>query len=127
MDRIEKELSARKRRIWLQRIMESKLAITFIVLFVIALSWSVYQSTDKVIENDKIYGVLIGMHQVQGNLGSSTTKLSIKLNNGDTVLVTAPDNFVVRDGAEVNLVRDKTEHGSVYYHFVSYRDSIDQR
>ena len=121
MDRIEQELKNQQKRIWFQRIKESKFAIGFLLVIVIVLSWSIYRSTDKVIENEKLFGVLDGIHQVQGNLGSSTTMLSIKLNNGNNVLVTAPANLVVKENAEVEVIRGKTEQGSVYYYFSSYR------
>ena len=121
MDRIEQELKNQQKRIWFQRIKESKFAIGFILVIVIILSWNIYRSTDKVIENEKLFGVLDGIHQVQGNLGSSTTMLSIKLNNGENVLVTAPANLVVKENAEVEVIRGKTEQGSVYYNFSSYR------
>jgi len=120
MDRIEQELKNLQKRIWFQRIKESKFAIGFILVIVIVLSWNIYRSTDKVIENEKLLGVLDGIHQVQGNLGSSTTMLSIKLNNGENVLVIAPANLVVKENAEVEVIRGKTEQGSVYYYFSSY-------
>ena len=123
MDRIEQELKNQRKRIWFQLIKESKFAIGFLLVIVIVLSWNIYRSTDKVIENEKLFGVLDGIHQVQGNLGSSTTMLSIKLNNGENVLVTAPANLVVREHAEVEIIRGKTEQGSVYYYFSSYRQS----
>ncbi|HLQ24722.1 MAG TPA: hypothetical protein VK138_02460 [Acidiferrobacterales bacterium] len=117
MDRIERELREQQKQIWIQRIRESKFAIVFALVIVIILSWNIYRSTDRVIENEKLFGVLAGIHQVQGNLGSSTTMLSIKLNNGENVMVTAPANFVVRIHAEVEIIRGKTEQGSVYYYF----------
>ena len=123
MDRIEQELKNQQKRIWFQRIKEFKFSIGFILIIVIVLSWNIYRSADKVIENEKLFGVLDGIHQVQGNLGSSTTMLSIKLNNGENVLVTAPANLVVREHAEVEIIRGKTEQGSVYYYFSSYRQS----
>ena len=123
MDRIEQELRNQQKRLWIRRIRESKFAIGFLLVIVIALSWNIYRSTDKVIENEKLFGVLDGIHQIQGNLGSSTTMLSIKLNNGENVLVTAPANLVVRENAEVEVIRGKTEQGSVYYYFSSYRQS----
>ena len=121
MDRIEQELKNQQKRIWFQRIKEFKFSIGFILIIVIVLSWNIYRSADKVIENEKLFGVLDGIHQVQGNLGSSTTMLSIKLNNGNNVLVTAPANLVVKENAEVEVIRGKTEQGSVYYYFSSYR------
>ena len=123
MDKVEQELKNQRKRIWFQLINESKFAIGFLLVIVIVLSWNIYRSTDKVIENEKLFGVLDGIHQVQGNLGSSTTMLSIKLNNGENVLVTAPANLVVREHAEVEIIRGKTEQGSVYYYFNSYRQS----
>ena len=123
MDRIEQELKNQRKRIWFQLIRESKFAIGFLLVIAIVLSWNIYRSTDRVIENEKLFGVLHGIHQVQGNLGSSTTVLSIKLNNGENVLVTAPANLVVREHAEVEIMRGKTEQGSVYYYFSSYRQS----
>lgn len=123
MDRIEQELKNQQKQIWFQRIKESKFAIGFMLVIVIILSWNIYRSTDKVTENEKLFGVLDGIHQVQGNLGSSTTMLSIKLNNGENVLVTAPANLVVKENAEVEVIRGKTEQGSVYYYFSSYRQS----
>ena len=71
---------------------------------------------------ETLFGVLVGLHQVQGNLGSSTTMLAIKLNNGESVLVTAPVNLLIRDGAEVKIIRGKTKHGSVYYYFSGYKE-----
>ena len=123
MDRIEQELKNQRKRIWFQLIKESKFAIGFLLVIAIVLSWNIYRSTDRVIENEKLFGVLDGIHQVQGNLGSSTTVLSIKLNNGENVLVIAPANLVVREHAEVEIMRGKTEQGSVYYYFSSYRQS----
>ena len=121
MNRVEQELKNLQRQIWLQRIKESKFAIGLILVIVILLSWNIYRGADKVIESEKLFGVLVGIHQVQGNLGSSTTMLSIKLNNGESVLVTAPANLVVKENAEVEVIRGKTEQGSVYYYFSSYR------
>ena len=123
MDRIEQELKNQRKPIWLPLINESKFAIGILLVIAIVLSWNIYRGTDKVIENEKLFGVLDGIHQVQGNLGSSTTMLSIKLNNGENVLVTAPVNLVVREHAEVEIIRGKTEQGSVYYYFSSYRQS----
>lgn len=123
MDRIEQELKNQQKRIWFQRVKESKFAIGVLLMIVIVLSGNIYRSTDKVIENEKLFGVLDGIHQIQGNLGSSTTMLSIKLNNGENVLVTAPANLVVRENAEVQVIRGKTEQGSVYYYFSNYRQS----
>ena len=121
MDKVEQELKNQQKRIWFQRIKESKFAIGFLLVIVIVLLWNTYRSTDKVMENEKLFGVLDGIHQVQGNLGSSTTMLSIKLNNGENVLVTAPANLVVRKNAAVGIIRGKTEQDSVYYYFSGYR------
>jgi hypothetical protein len=122
MNRIEQELRAQQKSIWAQRIKESKFAIGFVLVIGIILSWNIYRSTDKVAEQEHLFGVLVGIHQIQGNLGSSTTMLSIKLNNGQNVMVTAPANLVVRDHAEVEIIRGKTEQGSVYYYFSNYRE-----
>jgi len=127
MDRIDQELKNQRKRVWIQRIKESKFAIGFVLAIIGVLLWNIYRSTDKVIESEKLFGVLEGIHQVQGNLGSTTTMLSIKLNNGENVLVTAPSNFVVKENAEVEVIRGKTEHGSVYYYFNSYRHANELR
>ncbi len=121
MDRFEKKIRNQQKQIWLQRIKESKFAIGFMLAIIFILTWNIYKSTDKVIETDKLVGVLKGIHQVQGNLGSSTTVLSIKLNNGENVLVTAPANLVIKQGAEIEVIRGKTEQDSVHYYFSSYR------
>ena len=123
MDRIEQELKNQQKQIWFQRIKESKFAISFVLMIMIVLSWNIYRSTDKIIENEKLFGVLDVIHQVQGNFGSPTTMLSIKLNNGEIVWVTASANFVIRENTEVEIIRGKTKHGSVYYYFSSYRQS----
>lgn len=123
MERIEQAIKEQQKRALFQRIKESKAGVTFVFLVVVAFSWNVYRSADKVTEQSNLSGVLVGRHQVQGNLGSTTTKLSIQLNNGETVLVTAPDKFIMQSGAEVEVIRDKTEHGAAYYHFGGYRET----
>ncbi|MEY4729373.1 MAG: hypothetical protein RL020_531 [Pseudomonadota bacterium] len=123
MNRIEQELKNQQKRIWFERIKESKFPIGFLMVIVMVLSWNIYRATDKIKENEKLLGVLDGIHQVQGNLGSSTTMLSIELSNGENVLVTAPVNLVVRENTEVEVIRGTTEHGSVYYYFSRYKKS----
>lgn len=123
MNRIERAIKEQRKRDLFQRIKESKVGIVIVVLVVVVLSWNVYRSTDKVTKQSKLSGVLVGIHQVQGNLGSTTTKLSIRLNNGETVLVTAPEQFVVRSGAEVEIIRGNTAQGAVYHHFGGYRET----
>lgn len=123
MEKIEQALKGQKKRELFQRLKESKVGIVIVFLVVVVLSWNVYCSTDKVNEQNNQSGVLVGMHQVQGNLGSTTTKLSIRLENGETILVTAPEKFVMRSGAGVEVIRDKTEQGAVYYHFGGYRET----
>ncbi len=123
MDRIEEELRNQQRQIFIKRISESKFTLGFMLAIVIVLSWNIYKSTDRVNESEIMYGVLIGLHQVQGNLGSTTTMLSIKLNKGETALVTAPDNIVINKGSEVAVIKGTTKQGSVYYYFSGYRQS----
>lgn len=121
MERFERARRETGRRILFQRLKESKTAIVFVLLIVAALSWSVYRGTDKVIEQNTLSGVLVGIHQVQGKLGSATTRLSIRLSNGETVMVVAPINFIVRTGSEVVVIRDKTAQGAVYHYFGGYK------
>ena len=123
MGRIDQELKNQQKRLWIQRIKEYKFAIGFMLVIVVVLLWNIYRSTDRVIESEKLFGVLEDIHQVQGNLGSTITMLSIKLDNGENVLVTAPTNLVVREKSEVEVIQGKTERGSVYYYFSSYRQS----
>lgn len=123
MDRFEKAVREQQKRDLFQHIKESRAGIVIVALVLAALSWNVYRSTDKMTERSRLSGVLVGVHQVQGNLGSTTTKLSIRLNSGETVLVTAPEPFVVRSGAEVEVIRDKTAQGAVYHHFGGYRET----
>lgn len=122
MNSIE-ELSTQQKRIWFQQIRKSKFAIGFVLVIAIILSWNIYRSTDKIFEHEKLFGILVGIHQIQSNLGSSTTMLSIKLNNGENVMVRAPANLIVKEHAEVEIIRGKTQQGSVYYYFSNYRDS----
>ena len=120
MDRIEHELRGQRKRIWIQRIKESKFAVGTVLVIVMVLSWNIYRSTDKIIEKETLPGVLVGIHQVQSNVGSATMMLSIKLKNGEQVMVTAPSQFVIKIDAEVEVVKGKTEQGSVYYYFIKY-------
>jgi hypothetical protein len=46
--------------------------------------------------------------------------LSIKLKNGEHVMVTAPASFVIKIDAEVEIVKGKTQQGSIYYYFSNY-------
>lgn len=120
MSKIERVLIEQQKKIWFQRVKESKFAIGFILVILFILSWNIYRSTDKVIENEKINGVLLGVHQIQGNLGSTTTMLSIKLNNGDNIMVTAPAYLVVKKQAKVEVIKAMTEQGAVHYYFSAY-------
>lgn len=121
MDRIEREFRKQQKQPWVQRVKESKFAIMLVLVMLIILSWNIYRSNEKVIESERLSGVLVGIHQVQGNLGSPITMLSIRLNNGESAMVTAPTNLVVRNQAEVEIIKGKTEQGSVYYYFGSYK------
>lgn len=121
MDRIEREFRKQQKQLWVQRVKESKFAIMLVLVMLIILSWNIYRSNEKVIESERLSGVLVGIHQVQGNLGSPITMLSIRLNNGESAMVTAPTNLVVRNQAEVEIIKGKTEQGSVYYYFGSYK------
>ena len=120
MDKIESALRAQRKRIWLRRIKESRFAVGTVVVIAILLSWNIYRSGDRIIESEKLSGVLVGIHQVQSNLGSSTTLLAIKLNNGERVMVTAPANFIIKMDAKVEVVKSKTEQGSFQYYFGNY-------
>ena len=122
MSKIDKELREQRIRLWLSDITRSKFTIVFLLAIVAILSWNIYRSSDEVIESEELQGVLVGIHQVQGNLGSGTTMLAIKLNNGNDVMVTAPEGLVIHKNSNVLIYKDKTEKGFVYYNFKSYRD-----
>ena len=122
MDKTEQELTKHQRQIWIQRIKESKFVIGLVLMIVIILSWNIYRSTDSIVKSEKMFGVISGIHQVQSNVGSSPTMLAVKLSNGESVIVTAPANLVIRMDAEVEIIRGRSAQGSVYYYFSSYRE-----
>lgn len=86
------------------------------------LSWNIYRSSDTIKESKKIVGVLEGMHQVQGNLGSNVTMLSIRLKHGQNVMVTAPSNLQIRKNAEVEMIEGQSEQGYTYFYFSKYKE-----
>ena len=122
MKNIDQELRDNNKHIVFQRFKESKLGISFILLFIAAGSWAIYKKLDAAIENSKISGILVGLHQVQSDLRNSITMLSIKLEDGSNVLVNAPDDFIVKHQANVEIIKSKTEQGSVYYYFSRYTE-----
>ncbi len=122
MDRNEPHLTKLQKLIWTQDVRDSKVAIGLVLMIVILLSWNIYRSTDTIVKSEKMTGVISGIHQVQSNVGSSPTMLAVKLSNGESVIVTAPANIVIRMNAEVEIVRGKSAQGSVYYYFSRYRE-----
>ena len=126
MGRIEQEIKNQNREILIQRIKESKYSIAFVLLIVIILLYNVYRSTDKIIKSEKLSGVLVGLHQEQTNLGSTTAKLFIKLKNGELIMTATPVDFVVKNNSEVIITKSLTEQGRVYYYFNSYKKQNKQ-
>jgi len=121
MKRLEQAIKEQQKRDMFLRIKESRTGIAFLIIIIVALTFNIYKSLDKASEQSHLSGVLVGMHQVQSNLGSTTTKLSIRLENGETILVTAPAEIIIRSGAEVDVIRLKTTQGSVYHYFSGYK------
>ena len=120
MDRIEKETRSLQKQTLIQQFKESKTTVAIVVLVVLVLSWNVHKSSDKVIAHEKLSGVLIGTHLVQRKSAPSATMLSVRLDSGDILTVVAPSRFVTQMRAEVEIYKDTTEQGSVYYHFGQY-------
>ena len=123
MDRDEQHLTKLQKLILTQDVRDSKVAIGLVLMIVIVLSWNIYRSTDTIVKSEKMIGVINGIHQVQSNAGASPTMLAVKPSNGESVIVTAPANFVIRMDAEVEIIRGKSAHGSVYYYFSGYRET----
>ncbi len=121
MKKIDEELRQQRKKIWIEQIKQSKFSIGLVLVIVVILSWNIYKSSDRLVESQSIYGTLIGIHQVQTNLGSSARMLSVELENGERVIVAAPENFVAENQAEVELSKGESAQGSVYYYFVGYR------
>ena len=120
MDKIQRTLLKLNIERWYQDIKESKFAVGFLIVIVLILSWNIYRSSDKIADSKKINGQLVGLHQVQGNLGSSVTMLSIKLENGKNVMVTSPYNLPIKKNEKVEIIEGISEQGYTYYYFSKY-------
>jgi len=120
MERVKRELWQQTASAWARGVAKSKFAVGFLVVIVAILSWNIYKSTDKSVKSETVEGELVGLHQVQGNTGSSISKLSIRLNDGHNTLVTAPVGIPIKPGAKIHLSVTTTEQGSVYYKFIGY-------
>ena len=123
MDNIDKLIKEEKRQSLIKSIKESRSTLVFILIIILVLSWSIYRNTDTVVENTVLNGTLVGIHQLQENDGSTTTKLSIELDNGNNVLVATPINFTYKNNAKVEINMVKTEQNRTYYSFICYESS----
>lgn len=120
---LKKEQLKEQLHIWSQGLKKSPLAIVTLLLVVLALLWSIYKSGDKVIHQEKIFGKLVGLHQVQSKFRATTRMLSIKIPNEATVQVIAPEGLIIKKNAIVELDKMTTEQGAKYYYFKRYTAS----
>lgn len=117
---IEKAIRNEHRHAWVQSLKKSPLAIAIVLLILIVLVWYIYKSGDKPIQQEKILGELVGLHQVQSKFRSTIKMLSIKIPDQGIVTVTAPAGMIFKHNKKVELVKVITEQGSVHYYFSRY-------
>jgi hypothetical protein len=120
MGNFEDKLRQQKNNVLIYGVRQSNIAIVLILLVVMLLSWNIYKSTDKVIASDNVYGTSIGIHQIQRYIGSTSTILAVKLNDGEIVTAATPETFFVKINAKVEIIRYKMRQGGVYYQFNRY-------
>ena len=123
MDRVKREIRQQTAASWAGSLSKSKFAIGFVVVIVAILSWNIYKSTDQPLSTEQVTGELIGIHQVQGNTGSTVSMLAIRLANNHSTLVPAPVGIPIKPGTKVNLLVTTTEQGSVYHAFIGYKEN----
>jgi len=123
MDRVKRKIRQQTAGAWVSGLLKSKFAVGFVIVIVAILSWNIYKSTDQPVSSEKITGELMGVHQVQGNTGSSVSMLAIRLAGGHSTLVTAPVGIPIKPGAKVLLSVTTTEQGSVYHAFIGYQEN----
>lgn len=117
---IEEAIKKEQLHAWVQGLKKSPLAIIILLLVVLVLLWNIFKSGDKVIHQEKIFGELVGLHQVQGKFRATTRALSIKIPNEGIVPVIAPEGMIIKNNAIVELDKITTEQGAVYYYFKRY-------
>jgi hypothetical protein len=122
MKRIDQAIEEQQKHEILSHLKEFRVVIVIAVLVVIALLALVYHLTGKVIAETTLSGRLVGVHHVPARTSAGYNKLSIELANGDTVLVNAPGNLLIRAGSEVEIIRVETENNLVHYRFSRYRE-----
>lgn len=127
MDRVAKEIRRQALGDWWLGIKQSKFAIGFVLLIVLVLSWNIYKAGDRVSESKVVAGKIVGVHQIQGNTGSSVSMLAVRLESGETQLVVKPIGFIVKIDEVVHLSMSATEQGSVHYRIAGYLEVSSNR
>jgi hypothetical protein len=120
--KIEQAFYDEKKRAWRLGIKQSKFAVAILCIIAAVLIWNIYRSSAKVIESEKLSGVLVGSHHVLRKSSPPTNMLSIKLNSGETIIVTTPPGTPIRESADVEIIKGKTNRGPDYYYFSGYKE-----
>lgn len=120
MDHVSNEIRRQTLQHYWKGVFQSKFAIGFLLAIVIVLSWNVYKSSDSVVTSEIVSGKVLGVHQIQGNTGSTVSMLVVQLNDGKTVMVIKPLGVVAKPGKMANLSKESTKQDSIYYHFIDY-------
>ena len=82
--------------------------------------FDLYRSHDRVVRRTEVTGTLHGVHPIETSAGSGGAVFFVRLASGETITVRPPANTPFKAGAEVVLLRRKTEHGRELFHFKSY-------
>ncbi len=123
MDRVSKEIRRQTLQDWWLGITQSKFVIGFVLLIGLSLGWNIYKAGDRVSESKVVAGKIVGVHQIQGNTGSSVSMLAVRLESGETQMVVQPIGFIVKADETVRLSMSATEQGSVHYRLLGYLEA----
>ena len=79
MNKIDRELRKLEKEAFLENLKNSKLAILLMLLIIPILFWGAFRGPDKTIKSEIIVGYVVGTHQIQSLVGSTESRLSVKL------------------------------------------------
>jgi hypothetical protein len=102
-------------------------AVLLVLLFVGIAVAGIWLKSDRTVDSTEHVGVLEGLHQIQGNTGSSYSMFYVRLADGRLVSVVAPEMAPFAKGRRVRVIESTTGLGRVGYGFAGYADEPSSR
>jgi len=120
MKKIDSTIKEFEREELIRTVKGSKFGIALVIGLITLLAFLYIRGADKTIKTSIITGYIVGIHQNQSQLGSTETKLSVKLNTGKKVLITLPSNQPIKTDTNIEIFKNITENGKIRYKFNKY-------